>query len=134
MPPSPAIPRTRMFGARAFTSSPYNSCISSGGRWKRTHSPDAISPECIARLLGGAGASQTAHWAARKLTGAWHTLQCGNSLPLRLGPGDAGGCEVTVTGRGRTGRKVIRITTYGLHQPPPDGVTTDHDSTHPDTR
>src|SRR5688572_15320376 len=109
MPPSPTMPSTRMFGARARTRSVYSSFISTGGRWKRTHSPDRISPEGISLVRGGAGASQTAHVAARKLTGAWHTVQCGNSLEPR--EGREPGVEEDDTGS-TSGLFVIQASTY----------------------
>ena len=82
-----------MFGASARQNSWYSSFISSGGFWNRTNSPDRNSPEGMSDFLTGAGASQTAQAVARTLTGAWHTLQCGNSeLLFRFG---LGGDDVT---------------------------------------
>jgi len=53
--------------------------------------------------MGGAGASHTAHVVARRLIGAWHTLQCGYSvpfpLPCELGPGGDGCVKAYPSGR-----------------------------------
>jgi hypothetical protein len=48
----------------------YSSFISSGGFWNRTNSPDRNSPDGISFRCVGAGASHTAQFVARTLTGA----------------------------------------------------------------